>query len=99
MTEDRAVSDGPPPAAEAASPEELADVEMPAWYAHGRDLAGTGFWPMARRLPVLVRQALGLAWKASRRDTAAAVLAHLASGVLTARAAGGRLPRRARPGL
>ncbi|GIH15678.1 multidrug ABC transporter permease [Rugosimonospora africana] len=57
---------------------------MPAWLAHGRDLAATGFWSMARRLPVLVRQALGLAWAASRLDTAAAVLAHFASGVLTA---------------
>jgi hypothetical protein len=48
MTETR-----PRPAAPGAapSPGEHPDVEMPPWYAHGRDLAATRFWPMARRLP------------------------------------------------
>jgi ATP-binding cassette subfamily B protein/ATP-binding cassette subfamily C protein len=63
---------------------DASEIEMPGWYAHGRALAATGFWPMARRLPVLVRQSLGLAWSASRWDTAIAVLAHLAGGALTA---------------
>ncbi|HEU4426245.1 MAG TPA: ABC transporter ATP-binding protein [Pilimelia sp.] len=64
--------------------EELPELALPAWYAHGGRLSGTGFWAMARRLPALVRQSLGLAWEANRRDTVVAVAANLVGGVLTA---------------
>jgi ATP-binding cassette subfamily B protein/ATP-binding cassette subfamily C protein len=72
------------PPADPLPDDDLPDLAPPWWYAHGGTLASTGFWAMARRLPALVHQALGLAWAASRRDTLVAVLANLVSGVLTA---------------
>jgi ABC-type multidrug transport system fused ATPase/permease subunit len=72
--------DGPPP----TDTEDLPELEAHRWHMHGVMVAETSFWAMARRLPALIRQSLGLAWAASRRDTAVAVLANLASGVLTA---------------
>jgi ATP-binding cassette subfamily B protein/ATP-binding cassette subfamily C protein len=72
------------PAAAEETADDLPELEPPSWYAHGGALASTGFWAMARRLPALVRQAMALAWAASRRDTLVAVSANLASGVLTA---------------
>jgi ABC-type multidrug transport system fused ATPase/permease subunit len=59
---------------------ELADAD---WLHHATAVAGTGFWSVARRLPATVREALGLAWAASRRDTIAAVALNTVAGVLT----------------
>jgi ATP-binding cassette subfamily B protein len=59
---------------------ELADME---WLFHARAFADTSFWAVARRLPALVREAVGLAWTASRRDTVAAIALNLVAGTLT----------------
>jgi ATP-binding cassette subfamily B protein/ATP-binding cassette subfamily C protein len=59
---------------------ELADA---AWFHHTAAVAHTGFWAVARRLPAIVREAVGLAWSASRRDTLAALILNLAAGVMT----------------
>ncbi|MCP2323586.1 ABC-type multidrug transport system fused ATPase/permease subunit [Hamadaea flava] len=53
------------------------------WHKHLEDLAKTGFWTIARRIPALVGYALRLGWQASRRDTAAAVALTLAAGLMT----------------
>lgn len=49
----------------------MADVESPQWARHYGTMAGLGFLTVARRLPRLIRQALGIAWEASPRDTVA----------------------------
>jgi ATP-binding cassette subfamily B protein/ATP-binding cassette subfamily C protein len=64
---------------ESALPE-LADG---GWLHHSATVAGTGFWAVARRLPAIVREAVGLAWSASRRDTLAVLLLNVAAGVMT----------------
>ncbi|MEU1967382.1 ABC transporter ATP-binding protein [Micromonospora sediminicola] len=69
--------DEPPP--EAALPE-LAD---PHWMHRATELAHTGFWSVARRLPTLVREAIALGWATSRRDTAASLGLNVAAGLLT----------------
>jgi len=61
-----------------------AGLEPMRWQVHARVLAATSFWAMARRLPGLVAESMGLAWQASRATTAAAVGLHLAAGVFTA---------------
>jgi ATP-binding cassette subfamily B protein len=59
---------------------ELADMD---WLYHARAFADTSFWAVARRLPALVREAVGLAWAASRRDTVSAIGLNLVAGTLT----------------
>src|SRR5690242_1001054 len=59
---------------------ELAD---PAWLHHAALVASTSFWSVARQLPLIVREAVGLAWRANRWDTVAAVGLNLAAGVMT----------------
>jgi len=49
------------------------ELTTPSWLSHGGTLAGTSFLAMARRLPALLAEALGLAWGASRRDTLLAI--------------------------
>ncbi|MEV0269879.1 ABC transporter ATP-binding protein [Hamadaea sp. NPDC050747] len=53
------------------------------WHQHLEDLAKTGFWTIARRIPALVGYALRLGWKASPRGTATAVALTLAAGLMT----------------
>jgi ATP-binding cassette subfamily B protein len=62
----------------------LPELEDRGWFARGREHLATGFWSMAARLPRLVRDALAMAWSASRRDTGIALGANLAVGLLTA---------------
>ncbi|MEN3534569.1 ABC transporter ATP-binding protein [Microbispora sp. ZYX-F-249] len=63
---------------------DMADVESPQWARHHGTMAGLGFLTVARRLPRLVRQALGIAWEASPRDTMATITLSALGGVFTA---------------
>jgi ATP-binding cassette subfamily B protein/ATP-binding cassette subfamily C protein len=45
--------------------------------------ADTSFWAVARRLPAIVGEAIGLAWRASRPDTVAAIGLNLLAGTMT----------------
>src|SRR5689334_9698438 len=59
---------------------ELADAD---WMHHAAAFAQTSFWAVARRLPTIVREAIGLAWSANRRDAAIAIGLNLGAGALT----------------
>ncbi|WP_203885425.1 ABC transporter ATP-binding protein [Planotetraspora kaengkrachanensis] len=63
---------------------DLADLDAITWFRHGDAMAGVGFLTVARRLPYLIRQALGMAWQASPRDTTATVVLSVLGGVFTA---------------
>ncbi|GIJ50867.1 multidrug ABC transporter permease [Virgisporangium aliadipatigenens] len=63
--------------------EEIPELEAPDWLHHTKDFVNTGFWAVARRLPAIVREAVGLAWRANPRDTVAAIGLNLLAGVLT----------------
>ena len=54
-----------------------------SWDAHDSTYAATSFLAMARRIPALVREALRVAWEASRPTTVAAVALQVGAGVLT----------------
>lgn len=69
----------PPGPGDEAIPE-LADAD---WIYHAQTIAGTSFWAVARRLPAIVREAVGLAWAASPRDTTIAVCLNLVAGTMT----------------
>ncbi|MDO3686807.1 ABC transporter ATP-binding protein [Micromonospora sp. C28ISP2-4] len=75
----RPPSDPEEPAGETTLPE-LVD---PHWMHRATELAHTGFWSVARRLPALIREAISLAWATSRRDTTASLGLNVAAGVLT----------------
>ncbi|GIG56216.1 multidrug ABC transporter permease [Longispora fulva] len=69
-----------------AVPHEL-DAELEAesyWHKFTQDLVDTRFRSVLWRLPALVRMAFGLAWSASRLDTAATVVLQVTAGLLTA---------------
>ncbi|MEU8248035.1 hypothetical protein [Nonomuraea sp. NPDC048916] len=68
----------------ADEPLELGEISLSEWHIHMDQMAEVGFLTIARRLPSLVRQAMGMAWQASRRDTAATVVLSLLGGVFTA---------------
>jgi ATP-binding cassette subfamily B protein len=53
------------------------------WMHHSELFANTSFWAVARRLPMIVREAVALAWQASPRDTVAAIGLNLVAGVMT----------------
>ncbi|MBQ1065577.1 ABC transporter ATP-binding protein [Micromonospora sp. D75] len=76
--------DEPAPAGSAAGDEtplpELADGH---WMNRATEFAHTSFWSVARRLPALVREAIGLAWATSRRDTLASIGLNVVAGLLT----------------
>ncbi|MGW9194554.1 ABC transporter ATP-binding protein [Micromonospora chersina] len=77
---------GPRPPSEQDGPAEepaLPELEDPHWMHRATELAHTGFWAVARRLPALVREAVALAWATSRRDTLASIGLNVAAGVLT----------------
>ncbi|RCV52815.1 ABC transporter ATP-binding protein [Marinitenerispora sediminis] len=56
------------------------------WQKYDEEVAAARWWRVAGRLPALVGQALRLAWRASRTDTAATVALNLLAGVCTAAA-------------
>ncbi|MET8911488.1 ABC transporter ATP-binding protein [Micromonospora sp. NPDC004551] len=77
---------GPRPPSEQDEPADgpaLPELEDPHWMHRATELAHTGFWAVARRLPALVREAVALAWATSRRDTLASIGLNVAAGVLT----------------
>ncbi|MEU2169288.1 ABC transporter ATP-binding protein [Micromonospora chersina] len=77
---------GPRPPSEQDGPAEepaLPELEDPHWMHRATELAHTGFWAVARRLPALVREAVALAWATSRRDTLASIGLNVVAGVLT----------------
>ncbi|GAA4242072.1 ABC transporter ATP-binding protein [Actinomadura meridiana] len=57
---------------------------MTNWHARDKELTETGMSTIARRLPAVILQAAGLAWRASRRDALVTVCLNLAAGVFTA---------------
>jgi ATP-binding cassette subfamily B protein/ATP-binding cassette subfamily C protein len=63
---------------------ELGEITISDWYGHADKMAEVRFRTIARRLPSLVRQALGVAWQASPRDTLAAIILNVLGGVFTA---------------
>ncbi|MFD0470685.1 hypothetical protein ACFQ0B_22100 [Nonomuraea thailandensis] len=68
----------------ADEPLELGEMSFSEWYAHTDKMAEVGFLTIARKLPSLIGQAMRMAWRASPRDTAAAVVLNLLGGVFTA---------------
>ncbi|WP_049571356.1 hypothetical protein [Nonomuraea sp. SBT364] len=65
----------------ADEPLELGEISLSDWHAHTDTMADVGFLVIARRLPSLVRQAMGMAWRAGPRDTAATVGLSLLGGL------------------
>ncbi|MEU4397538.1 ABC transporter ATP-binding protein [Micromonospora orduensis] len=61
----------------------LPELEDREWLHHAQEFAHTSFWAVARRLPRLVREAVGLAWSTNRRDTVASIGLNIAAGVMT----------------
>ncbi|MEV4808866.1 ABC transporter ATP-binding protein [Micromonospora avicenniae] len=61
----------------------LPELQDPDWMHHARQVAQTGFWAVARRLPRLVREAIGVAWATNRFDTVASIGLNVAAGVMT----------------
>src|SRR2546425_12970887 len=59
-------------------------LDVRYWEVHDAASASAGLSTMARRLPMLVGQAVRIAWQASRRDTAAALGLNLLAGLFTA---------------
>jgi ATP-binding cassette subfamily B protein len=59
---------------------ELADAD---WLYHAQAFADTSFLAVARRLPAIVHEAIGLAWSASHRDTITATALNLLAGLMT----------------
>jgi ATP-binding cassette subfamily B protein len=62
---------------------DLPELAQAEWLHHAEAFAHTSFWAVARRLPAIVREAIGLAWAASRGDTIVAIGLNLAAGALT----------------
>ncbi|WP_149265021.1 ABC transporter ATP-binding protein [Actinomadura sp. K4S16] len=69
-------------------PEAVPDQGFPevilTWHAKDRELTETGMATIARRLPSMIVQAAGLAWRASRADALATVSLNIAAGFFTA---------------
>ncbi|NVI91297.1 ABC transporter ATP-binding protein [Actinomadura sp. BRA 177] len=68
---------------EKAGPE-LPELTAHRWHEKDRELAETGLGTVARRLPAVIAQAAGLAWRASRVDTIATISLNLVAGIFTA---------------
>ena len=95
----------------APEPVDLGELAEHRWTAKSAELAETQLSTVARRLPALISQAIKLAWRASRLDTAATLGLNLAAGVfmafgllaitgvLTALFAAGPTPERVRAAL
>ncbi|GAA4615243.1 ABC transporter ATP-binding protein [Saccharopolyspora hordei] len=63
---------------------EADDLVVPYWQAHDAELLSAGLGAIARRLPTLARDAVGVAWQASRADTAATLGLNVLAGLFTA---------------
>ncbi|MEV1179306.1 ABC transporter ATP-binding protein, partial [Nonomuraea sp. NPDC049784] len=63
---------------------DMGEITISDWYGHADKMAEVRFLTIARRLPSLIRQAMGVAWQASPRDTLCAVILNLLGGVFTA---------------
>ncbi|GAA0922473.1 ABC transporter ATP-binding protein [Nonomuraea longicatena] len=63
---------------------ELGEIALSGWHAHTDKLSEVSFLTIARRLPSLIGQALGMAWRASPRDTVATISLNLLGGAFTA---------------
>ncbi|KAA5838467.1 ABC transporter ATP-binding protein [Saccharopolyspora hirsuta] len=63
---------------------EPTDLVVPYWQAHDAELLSAGLGAIARRLPTLVRDAIRVAWQASRLDTAATLGLNVLAGLFTA---------------
>ena len=50
---------------------EVPELAAADWMQHAELFANTSFWAVTKRLPAIVREAVTLAWRASRRDTLA----------------------------
>ncbi|MGN9809127.1 ABC transporter ATP-binding protein [Micromonospora sp. BQ11] len=85
MARPRPPSDPPRPEGEPASDAGtvLPELEDSQWMHHATAFAHTSFRAVARRLPLLVREAVGLAWATNRGDTVASIGLNVAAGVLT----------------
>ncbi|NKZ07280.1 ABC transporter ATP-binding protein [Actinomadura latina] len=70
--------------AEGSAGPELPELSAHRWHEKDRELAETGLGTVARRLPAVIAQAAGLAWRASRVDTIATISLNLVAGVFTA---------------
>ncbi|MCA2212469.1 ABC transporter ATP-binding protein [Jidongwangia harbinensis] len=60
------------------------ELALPYWMTSTEEAANTSFLRMLRRLPRLLQQAWLLAWRASRRTTAAVVTLQIAAGAASA---------------
>ncbi|MFB4309028.1 ABC transporter ATP-binding protein [Actinomadura sp. GTD37] len=75
---------GDGPRQEAHPGPELPELTAHRWHEKDAELAGTGLGTVARRLPAVITQAAGLAWRASRVDTVATISLNLLAGIFTA---------------
>ncbi|MBA9004681.1 ABC transporter ATP-binding protein [Thermomonospora cellulosilytica] len=66
------------------APADLPELVELKWYARHAEIAETGMRTVARRLPVLIGQALRLAWRAGPADTVVVVSFNLVAGMFTA---------------
>lgn len=62
---------------------DLPKLAAAGWMYHADTVADTSFWAVAKRLPTILRDALSLAWRANRRDAAAAIGLNFAAGAFT----------------
>jgi ABC-type multidrug transport system fused ATPase/permease subunit len=82
---DEVVANAAAPPADPGRPDPgRAELNDAAWQHRAAEFLDTGFLAMVRRLPVLIGQAMALAWRAGPRDTALSVGLNLGSGLLTA---------------
>ncbi|MFI0486108.1 ABC transporter ATP-binding protein [Actinomadura sp. 9N215] len=63
---------------------DLPELSAHRWHEKDAELAETGMGTVARRLPGVIAQATGLAWRASRIDTLATISLNLVAGIFTA---------------
>ncbi|MEQ4722120.1 ABC transporter ATP-binding protein [Nonomuraea sp. B19D2] len=64
-------------------PDDRSGLVVAYWESHDEHLLAATLGTIARRLPSLVAAALRMAWQASPRDTAVALVGNLAAGVFT----------------
>ncbi|GII62041.1 multidrug ABC transporter permease [Sphaerisporangium krabiense] len=84
-----APNDAPPNGTRPDSPDtgeaiDLGEVTFGDWHTHIATMSGVRFLTVARRLPALIGQAVGMAWRASPRDTVATISLSALGGVFTA---------------
>ena len=63
---------------------ESGELELPYWLTSTEEAANTSFARMLRRLPLLLREAWLLAWRADRATTVSLVVLQIAAGVASA---------------